>query len=99
MIGDERRPKAGSQAEKEHSAAPVAADRLHRRVIDDFGWFLQMLGEIETCPAFAQRFGVNHRLALESWARITDRHRVELPVVGQRKHALDQLFWRELFAR
>src|SRR5204863_8322756 len=99
MIGDEGGPKASSQAEKEHPAASVAADRLHRRVIDDPRWLFQTLGVFEARPSFAQRFGVHGRLAIQSWARIADRYRIILPVIGQRERALDQLLRRELFSR
>jgi hypothetical protein len=34
-VDDEGRPQTGSEAQEEHLAALVGAQRLHRRVVDD----------------------------------------------------------------
>ena len=53
-IDDERGAESGAEAEEEHAAALVAAQRLHRRVVDDANGTPERLLEVEADPALAQ---------------------------------------------
>src|SRR6185503_11615890 len=49
-IDDHRGAKTRSQAQEQHPAALVAADRLHQRIVDDLRRAGEGLFEIETGP-------------------------------------------------
>jgi len=56
-VDDQRRAQARAQTKKQHSFAPVASERLHRRVVDHLHrTAAKRLLEIENRPIRARRF-------------------------------------------
>src|SRR5262245_12192891 len=64
--------QASSQAQKEHSAALIAAERLKGRVVDDFDGATECLRKIEANPTASQVMGFRDRSAVHDGARIAD---------------------------
>src|SRR5271168_4568796 len=77
-IHDHRRPQPGPQAEKEHPAALIAAEGLHRRVIHDLHRPLERRLEVEADPARAEVVRFGHRSVVEHRPRVTHGHVVIL---------------------
>src|SRR5262249_247181 len=50
-VDDERRPQSGAEPEKQHLPAFIAAERLHRRIVQDLGWPLECRFKVEAEPA------------------------------------------------
>src|SRR4029077_2921708 len=53
-IDDQGRAQPGAQAEEQHAAAPIAADRLHGCIVDHLDRPAESLLEIQTDPAHAK---------------------------------------------
>src|SRR4051794_23385023 len=51
---DERRAETRPEAEKEHAAAMITAERLHRGVVDHARRFAQRAREVEAKPTFSK---------------------------------------------
>src|SRR5207253_2207388 len=91
-LPNERGAEAGAEAEKQHASAAVAAERLHRSIVDDAHWFAERVAKIEPDPAFAEVLGVFHDLPATHRRRKSDRERVILPVARLFFHFLDESF-------
>ena len=88
-VHNERRTQARAQTQKEHSSASITAERLHRRVIDDFHRAPERFSEIETDPTTAQIVGFGHRMSVDHRSGITDGHGLVFPAGGRRAHSGD----------
>ena len=73
-IDDERRAEPGAEAEEEHAAALVAAQRLHGGVVDHSHGTPERLLEVEPDPSISQVPRFRHGLAVEHRPGISDRH-------------------------
>ena len=82
-IDDDGRSKPGSKAQKEHLAAPVASQRLHGGVVDNFHGAAKCSSEIETDPPAPQVIGLHDRPAADDRAGIADRHGVIVPIFSE----------------
>src|SRR5687768_5769833 len=94
-IVHERRAKAGAEAEEQHAAAFVAAERLHRRIVENLDGLAECRGPVEADPAFAEVPRLFHHLAAEHGTRDAERDDVEIPVGGVRFDAGDDLRGRK----
>jgi hypothetical protein len=81
-VHDHGGAEAGAETEEEHVAAFVAAEGLHRSVIDDFHGEAEGFGEIESHPAATEIVGLAERASVDDGARVADGEAVELPIVG-----------------
>ena len=95
VLGDECGADAGAEAEEEHASAVVAAERLHRGVVDHTDWPAECSFEVEAHPAVAEvsRLGAWPVGVDCSW--IANRDDVVVPVGGGFAHLLDEHVWRE----
>ena len=94
-VDDQGRAQAGSQAEKEHLASPVTAQRLHRGIVDDLDRASEGGSIVESDPARAEVTRLHHRTTLQHRARIADRHRVVFPARGDALDSAHHLLGRE----
>jgi hypothetical protein len=83
-IHDHRGAKTRSQAQEQHPAAPVAADRLHQRIVDDLRRAAERLFEIETGPPETEIVRLRQGPVVDHGSRISDRDDVIGPVFRQR---------------
>src|SRR5262245_7426526 len=72
-----------AEAEEEHPPAPVAPERLHRRVVHEAHGLSAGLAEVEADPASAEVLGIRHRPSAQHRARIADRDGVVAPAGAQ----------------
>ena len=70
LSGDEGRADPCAQAEEEHAAALVAAQRLHGRVVDDLHRLAEGRREVEADPARAEVFRLLRRPVLADQAGV-----------------------------
>jgi len=98
-VDDQRGADAGAEAEEQHAAAVVAAERLHRRVVDHADRTSERAREVEADPAAAEIHRLGHRLSVHDDAGISNRDDVELPVLDGGEHALHHLRRREVGSR
>jgi hypothetical protein len=98
-VDDQGRAEARAEAEEEHAPALVAAERLHRRVVQDAHRLAEGLAEIESHPAPAEVPGLGDRLAVQHRAGIADRDDVVAPVRGELLDRGDHAPRRQLGAR
>ena len=75
----------------------VAAERLHRGVVEDLGWPPERRLEVEAHPAGSQILRVGHRPIVQNRAGIADRHNVVAPPVGELPDSRDHLFGRHFW--
>src|SRR5262249_56303932 len=73
-VDDHGRSKSGSEPEKEHLAALVAAERLHSCVIDEPHRAAQCGREIEPNPTASEIVWFGDRAAVDDRAGIADRY-------------------------
>ena len=73
-------PSAGAQAEEQHPAAVVAAQRLHGGVVDDPHRPFERGGEVEADPAGAEVARLGPRAVVADLAGVADRDGAVLPV-------------------
>jgi hypothetical protein len=81
-VDDHGGAEAGSEAEKKHVAAFVAAEGLHGGVIDDFHGETKGFGKVEGHPAVAEIVGLAERTPVDDGAGIADGEAVVLPILG-----------------
>src|SRR5262249_31788432 len=81
-VDDESRTEACSQTEEEHLAALVAAQRLHRRIVDDLDGTSEGGLVVEGDPTRPQIARLHDRRTVEQGARVADRYGVVLPAPG-----------------
>ena len=95
---DERGADARAEAEEEHASAVVAAESLHRRVVDHTDRPAECGFEVEAHPAVAEisRLGAGAVGVDCSW--IADGEDVVVPVAGDFAHLLDEHVWREFLS-
>ena len=98
-IGHHRGAQAGAEAEKQHQPALVAAERLHRRVVDDPDRAAECGSEIEADPPASEVVRLLDDAAVADASRVADRDRVVLPVRDELLDARDQLLRRQRPAR
>jgi len=82
-IDDHRRSETGAEAQEQHPAAPVAAERLHGRIVDDPHGAAEGPPEIEAHPATAQVVRLGHRAPVDDHPGKADRHHVVAPAGGE----------------
>jgi hypothetical protein len=90
-IHDHGGAKPRTQAEEQHPAAFVAADCLHRCIVDDACGPAKGLAKIKSDPPGAEIVRLGRHPAVQYYSRITDGYGVEGPVSGKRMHARDHL--------
>jgi hypothetical protein len=59
-VQDQRGTQARADAQEQHAAAAISADRLHRSIIDDLQGTIERLREIEAHPPLSQVGGYGH---------------------------------------
>src|SRR6266478_3085980 len=77
------RTEPGSEAEKQHPAAAVAAERLHRRVVNQADRLAQGLLKIKSDPAVAEMFWFAGDAPIHYRRRKSHRDKVEFPTGDQ----------------
>src|SRR5262249_19100108 len=82
-MDNKRRAKTGSQPEKQHFASLVAAQRLHRRIVDDFDGAAEGSLIVEPGPACGQVVWLGDNSALHNQSWVTDRDGVVVPILGK----------------
>ena len=82
VIDDERRAQAGAEAEEEHSAALVSAQRLHGGVVDDAHRLAEAGLQVEAEPAGAEVDRLLGDLAADDRRREAHGNGVVGPVGG-----------------
>ena len=97
-VDDERRPEAGPQSEEEHPPAVVAAERLHRGVVDDLRRLAERGLEVEPDPARPEVDRLADDLPVDHGSRDADGDAYVLPVGRLLENAGDHLLGRELVA-
>ena len=95
IVEDHRGTQARAQAEEQHAAALVAADRLHERVVDEFHRLAEGGGEIVAIPALAEIEGIERRLVVLHRAWIAHGDDVVVQALGQILYRSDQLLRRQ----
>ena len=75
-VEDEGAADAGSDAEVEHAAAFVAAERLHAGVVHDAHGTLERVGVVEVDPTVAEIPGLGDRMAMDARRRGSRSKRV-----------------------
>ena len=81
-VHDHRRAEAGAETEKQHAAALVAADGLHRGVVDQFHRDAEGFVEVETDPAATEIVRLAQRTAVDDRSGIAERNAVVVPAFG-----------------
>ena len=69
-VGDERGAETRAQSKKKHLSAQVAAERLHRGIVDQPDGALEGRLEIEADPAAPEVVGFGKRAALQDRSRV-----------------------------
>ena len=94
-IHDHRGPKACPQPKKEHFAAFVTSQSLHRGVVHHLGRAFERSLEVKPDPTFSQvpRFG--NRSAPDDGARVADGKDVIFPVSYKLPYLRDHPLWGE----
>src|ERR1700741_4194256 len=90
-VYDHGPPKAGSEADKEHLAAVVAAQGLHGCVIDDLYRPTEGCCEIEPDPSAPEVVGFGDWTAVQNRPWIADRDDAVAPIPRQFLHSGDHL--------
>ena len=98
-VVDQRGPEPGSQADEEHAAAFIAAERLHRRIVHDADRLAESRGPVESDPALAKIPRLFHDRAAEHGTGNADGDDVVVPVGGARLDAGDDLLRRKPVTR
>jgi hypothetical protein len=75
--------KSRAEAEKQHAASLVAAERLHRRIIHDARGPAKGLAKIESHPARTEIVRLGDHFAVHHHAGIADRNGVVFPIPGE----------------
>src|ERR1700723_2697921 len=88
-----------SEAEEQHSAALVAADRLHRGVVQQYSGPVEGLAKIEPNPTGAEIVRLGHHFAVQDDAWVSDGDGLVGPVPGKRMYFRDHLTGGEIGAR
>ena len=83
VLRDQRRADAGAEAEEEHPAAFVAAERLHRGVVDDAHRAIECGREIEADPPRTEVARLGPRPLRAGESGIADRDRLVTPVLAR----------------
>ena len=94
-VDDECRPEAGPQSEEEHPPAVVAAERLHRGVVDDLRRLAERGLEVEPDPARPEVDRLADDLPVDHWSRDADGDTYVLPVGRLLQYASDHLLGSE----
>src|SRR5262249_24011766 len=94
-IGDERRSQSGAQAEEEHLASLVAAERLHGCVVDDFHGTMEGALEIEAYPSLAEIVRFGDRAIVQHWTGVADGDNVVCPIACHLANLRHHLVRRE----
>src|SRR5579883_1686108 len=89
ILRDESRTEPGAKAEEEHPSAIVAAERLHRGVVDDSYRAIERGSEVKAHPTRAEVTRFLLRAVVACLAGVANRHRVVLPVARQIANDLD----------
>src|SRR6266581_1170521 len=92
---DHRRTEAGTEADKKHLATLVAAQCLHRRIVDDLGRAAEGGLVVEPHPPRPEVVRLGDRAAAQDGTRITNCDRGVGPVAGELLHARDHLRGRQ----
>src|SRR5262245_12798082 len=95
VVDDESRAQSGSQAEKEHLAALVAAQRLHRSIVHELDLTTEGLLIVEAGPARAEVTWLRNRTTMEHRTWEAYRDRVVRPSGGDGFDAGDHLLGRQ----
>src|SRR3989442_2350724 len=85
-VDDERGPEAGAEAEKQHPAAAVAPERLHRGVVEHLHRMAEGSPEVEAHPAAAEVPRLGDRMPVDDRSGIADGDVVVGPVGRQTLH-------------
>src|SRR5579863_1507036 len=81
-VHDHRGAESGAEAEKQHPATLVAADGLHRRVVDQFHRHAERFVEIEADPSATEIVWLAQWAAVDDRAGVTERDAVVIPALG-----------------
>src|ERR1700693_5516381 len=98
-IDDHRGTKARAEADKQHPAPFVTADRLHRRVIQDVGRPAEGLAKIKSNPTAPKIVRLRNYFAVQYYAWISDGNRIVSPVPGKLMYMSDHLTGRKIHSR
>ena len=95
-VDDQRRAEPCSEPEEQHLAFLIAAERLHRRIIEDLvGRPNPVLKSNPIHPG--QILWIGHRPIVQNRAGIADRHHIVTPSVSELSdsgnHLLGRHFW------
>src|SRR5437870_8071542 len=93
------RAEPSAESKKQHPAATVTAERLHRGVVDDSDRFTQRFFEIESDPPLSKMFGLVQNSAIADRRRKSDRDHIELPLFDFFFHPGDHFPWSQLRSR
>src|SRR5580658_350563 len=86
-VDDQGGAQPGPEPEKQHSAALVAAERLHGRIVHDVSRTAEGFAKIEPDPASSQVVRLGDHFSVQHDSRIADGHRVVSPVADELVHA------------
>ena len=87
--------QSGAEPEKEHLAAAVTTQRLHRSVVDDLDRTCKRRSIVESDPACTEVTWLRNRTTVEDRSWKADRHRVVRPLRGNGLDAVDHLLGGE----
>ena len=79
-LDDQRRAETGPEAEEEHAAASVAAEGLHRGVVDELHGPAEGASEVEAHPAAAEVVRLRNHVPVDHRSGIADGDVVVGPV-------------------
>ena len=78
-IHNQGRTESRAETKKEHSTAAITAQRLHRRIVDDFHLTMQRPLEVKADPPRSKIVRLAHWPAMHDRPRIANRNHVILP--------------------
>src|SRR6185437_6398502 len=82
-VENQRRAEARAEPEEEHPAAFIAAERLHRRIVDHPYWPAESLPEVIADPTRSEVERLGGDLPAQHQPGVADRHRLVGQVAGE----------------
>src|ERR1700722_933940 len=96
-VQDHRRAESRSQSQEQHPSAPVAAESLHRRIVDDPYRQAECRSKIEPRPTSSEIVRLSDGTAVENRSGKADRYHVVGPILRKFLDVGDHLpcchFW------
>src|ERR1019366_4106768 len=81
-LNNQGRTESGAESKKQHAAAVIAAQSLHRSIVHDADGTPECLFEVMADPASTQVVGLGQRSSLTHRARVADRNGRIFPTSG-----------------